>query len=162
MAPTRDHEEIEGRYKEYAYSPVPASSTSAVFDSTALGKYPREIGAGSPEYRINGVHEKCRVAEMTEKGSTRLQYIAAAAGKLQPLSLTGPRGLQGGSPSERASALDFRENGTGYLLLALVRIFARSHATLQRAGVVESVVKIRPWNPHLRTFILFFFNLLGN
>ncbi|XP_017754191.1 PREDICTED: facilitated trehalose transporter Tret1-2 homolog [Eufriesea mexicana] len=84
MAPTHGHEEIEGRYKEYAYSPVPASSTSALYDSTALGKYP-ETGAGSPKYRINGV-QKCRVAEMTEKGSTILQYAAAAAANLCSVS----------------------------------------------------------------------------
>lgn len=84
MAPTHGQEEIEGRYKEYAYSPVPASSTSAVYDSTTLAKYPVDIGAGSPKYRTYGVYEKCRVAEMTEKGSTLLQYVAAAAGKFQP------------------------------------------------------------------------------
>ena len=84
MAPTYGQEEIEGRYKEYAYSPVPASSTSAVYDSTTLAKYPVDIGAGSPKYRTYGVYEKCRVAEMTEKGSTLLQYVAAAAGKFQP------------------------------------------------------------------------------
>lgn len=84
MAPTHGQEEIEGRYKEYAYSPVPASSTSAVYDSTTLAKYPVDIGAGSPKYRTYGVYEKCRVAEMAEKGSTLLQYVAAAAGKFQP------------------------------------------------------------------------------
>ncbi|XP_006571359.2 facilitated trehalose transporter Tret1 [Apis mellifera] len=82
MAPTHGQEEIEGRYKEYAYSPVPASSTSAVYDSTTLAKYPVDIGAGSPKYRTYGVYEKCRVAEMTEKGSTLLQYVAAAAANL--------------------------------------------------------------------------------
>lgn len=85
MFPTHGHEEIEGRYKEYVYSPVPASSTSAVYDSTTLGKDPDEISAGSPKYHTNGVNEKCRVAEMTEKGSTVLQYVAAAVGKFQPL-----------------------------------------------------------------------------
>lgn len=84
MAPTHGQEEIEGRYKEYAYSSVPPSSSSAVYDSTTLGKYPVEIGVGSSEYRTNGVHDKCRVANMAEKGSTIPQYVAAAAGKFQP------------------------------------------------------------------------------
>lgn len=84
MAPTHGEEEIEGRYKEYAYSPVPPSSSSAVYDSTTLGKYPVEIGVGSSKYRTNGVHDKCRVANMAEKGSTLPQYVAAAAGKFQP------------------------------------------------------------------------------
>lgn len=88
MAPTHGQEEIEGRYKEYAYSPVPPSSSSAVYDSTTLGKYPVEIGVGSSKYRTNGVHDKCRVANMAEKGSTMPQYIAAAAGKFQPLSFS--------------------------------------------------------------------------
>ncbi|XP_043525601.1 solute carrier family 2, facilitated glucose transporter member 8-like [Frieseomelitta varia] len=82
MAPTHDQEEIEGRYKEYAYSPVPPSSSSAVYDSTTLGKYPVEIGVGSSKYRTNGVHDKCRVANMAEKGSTLPQYVAAAAANL--------------------------------------------------------------------------------
>ncbi|XP_076750808.1 facilitated trehalose transporter Tret1 [Xylocopa sonorina] len=82
MAPTHGNEEIEGRYKEYAYSPVPASSTSAVYHSTTPGKYPAEIGAGSPDYRTNSVYEKCRVAEMAEKGSTLPQYLAAAVANL--------------------------------------------------------------------------------
>ncbi|CAK9830995.1 Facilitated trehalose transporter Tret1 [Anthophora retusa] len=82
MPPTHGHEGKEGRYKEYAYSPVPESPSSAVYDSTTLGKY-TEFGTGSPSYRFrNGVLEKCRVPEMTEKGSTLLQYVAAAAANL--------------------------------------------------------------------------------
>ncbi|KAK1136081.1 hypothetical protein K0M31_000650 [Melipona bicolor] len=88
MAPTHGQEEIEGRYKEYAYSPVPSSSSSAVCDSTTLGKYPVEIGVGSSKYCTNGVHDKCRVANMAEKGSTLPQYVAAAAGKFQPFSFS--------------------------------------------------------------------------
>ncbi|KOC68300.1 Facilitated trehalose transporter Tret1 [Habropoda laboriosa] len=82
MPPTHDHEGKEGRYKEYAYSPVPESASSAVYDSTTLGKY-TEFGTGSPSYRFkNGVLEKCRDSDMTEKGSTLLQYVAAAAANL--------------------------------------------------------------------------------
>ncbi|XP_017875877.1 facilitated trehalose transporter Tret1-2 homolog [Ceratina calcarata] len=85
MAPTHGYEEIEGRYKEYAYSPVSASSTSAVYHSTTLGTYPKENGAGTSNCRINvnnSVQKKRRVAEMAEKGSTLPQYIAAATANL--------------------------------------------------------------------------------
>ncbi|XP_043256954.1 facilitated trehalose transporter Tret1-2 homolog [Colletes gigas] len=84
MAPTHGQEEIEGRsYKEYAYSPVPASSSSAVYDSATLGKHSNEIGVGSARYiDPNGVQGKFHVNEMTEKGSTLLQYVAAAAANL--------------------------------------------------------------------------------
>ncbi|XP_078047722.1 facilitated trehalose transporter Tret1-2 homolog [Augochlora pura] len=105
MAPTHDgNEEIEGRYKErkaykeraYAYSPVPASGgSSSVCDSTTLWTQNGEInenGAGQAKlFRSKGVHDKCPVsysivAKMTEKGSTRLQYIAAAAANMCSLA----------------------------------------------------------------------------
>lgn len=87
MAPTRRDEEIEGRsYKDYAYSPVPVSSSSAVFDNTTPGK---------ESVKLNTVNDKeprcrCRISEnhraeaMTEKGSTLVQYLAAAAGESVP------------------------------------------------------------------------------
>lgn len=94
MAPTHGDEEIEGRYKErktykersYAYSPVPASGGStAVHDSTTLGKQSGKNGARQTRLLgSNGVRVECPVNKMTEKGSTRLQYIAAGAGKSQP------------------------------------------------------------------------------
>lgn len=86
MAPTRREEEIEGRsYKDYAYSPVPVSSSSAVFDNTI---------PGDESVTLNTVNAKepCRTPslpvvenhhpeDMTEKGSTFVQYLAAAAGE---------------------------------------------------------------------------------
>lgn len=87
MAPTYSYEEIEGRSYKYAYSPVPVSSSSAVYDSTTLGKHPVDIGAGSTSFRVsNRVRDKCRASEMAEKGSTFLQYVAAAAGKTLPFN----------------------------------------------------------------------------
>ncbi|KAG7201269.1 hypothetical protein KM043_004048 [Ampulex compressa] len=87
MTPTHRNEEIEGRsYKEYGYSPVPASSSSAVYDSTTPGKDSVELSV-----KCNGdqrcgsgldFRAKCRADEMTEKGSKFLQYFAAAAGNL--------------------------------------------------------------------------------
>ena len=84
MAPTRGHhEEIEGRYKAYAYSPVPVSSSSAVYSSTTLGKRPGEIGFNSAKYySLNGANDEYRDSDMTEKGSTILQYVAASAANL--------------------------------------------------------------------------------
>lgn len=93
MAPTHVQEEIEGRYKEYAYSPVPTSCTSAVYYSPTLGKYPIKFGGSLPKYRTIGDHDQCPAAEMTEKGSTLLQYLAAAAGKFQPFFSMAERGL---------------------------------------------------------------------
>ncbi|XP_060822248.1 facilitated trehalose transporter Tret1-like [Bombus pascuorum] len=82
MAPTHVQEEIEGRYKDYAYSPVPTSCTSTVYYSPTLGKYPIKFGGSLPKYHTIGDHDKCPAAEMTEKGSTLLQYLAAAAANL--------------------------------------------------------------------------------
>lgn len=85
MTPTRGNEEIEGRsYKDYAYSPVPVSSSSAVFDTTTLDKK-------SIELNVERNKESCRTSSypvavqhpesMTEKGSKLVQFLAAAAGK---------------------------------------------------------------------------------
>ncbi|KZC10964.1 Facilitated trehalose transporter Tret1 [Dufourea novaeangliae] len=95
MAPTHGDEEIEGRYKErkaykerpYAYSPVPASSSTEVHDTTTLDRHTDRNGAGRYDHRlgsttINGVNGKCPVNNMAEKGSTTLQYVAAAAANL--------------------------------------------------------------------------------
>lgn len=89
MAPTRGHhEEIEGRYKAYAYSPVPVSSSSAVYSSTTLGRRPGESGFNSAKYySLNGAHDEYRYSDMTEKGSTTLQYVAASAGKCNPTTV---------------------------------------------------------------------------
>ncbi|EFN83324.1 hypothetical protein EAI_11993 [Harpegnathos saltator] len=83
MTPTQHDEEIEGRsYKDYVYSPVPVSSSSAVFDANTPGK---------ESVQLNAVHGKelCRTSshvvdtrypeDMTEKGSTFVQFLAAAA-----------------------------------------------------------------------------------
>ncbi|KAL2731542.1 facilitated trehalose transporter Tret1-2 [Vespula maculifrons] len=93
MAPTRREEEIEGRsYKEYAYSPVPASSSSAVYETTTttLVKEPYvESTNNGEEYRkptFGIVTSKCSVPEMVEKGSTLLQYVAAAAANLSVMA----------------------------------------------------------------------------
>ncbi|KMQ96530.1 facilitated trehalose transporter tret1-like protein [Lasius niger] len=86
MTPTRLNEEIEGRsYKDYAYSPVPVSSSSAVFDTVTPGKESVELSTERGE-------ESCRTSfravdnyhpgDMTEKGSKLVQFLAAAAGNL--------------------------------------------------------------------------------
>lgn len=82
MTPTRGNEEIEGRsYKDYAYSPVPVSSPSAVYDTDSTPD--RE----SVELNVRGrtsldiVGNPSSPENMTEKGSKRMQYLAAAAGK---------------------------------------------------------------------------------
>ncbi|XP_076658262.1 facilitated trehalose transporter Tret1-2 homolog [Halictus rubicundus] len=97
MAPTHGgNEEIEGRYKErkaykeraYAYSPVPASDCSTVCESTTLRRQNDKKNGQPPttfdcENNLYGVHNKCTVSyNMTEKGSTTLQYVAAAAANL--------------------------------------------------------------------------------
>jgi len=89
MAPTRSNEEIGGRsYKEYAYSPVPMSSSAVLAAVTPDGK--------SVNVELNAVHDKkfdetplCvivthRPDSMTEKGSKLVQFLAAAAGKCPP------------------------------------------------------------------------------
>ncbi|XP_020293165.1 facilitated trehalose transporter Tret1-2 homolog [Pseudomyrmex gracilis] len=83
MTPTRDNEEIEGRsYKDYAYSPVAVSSSPAVFATTPEKE--------SVELNVKRGEDLCsrtpldttgnRYAEnMTEKGSTLVQFLAAAS-----------------------------------------------------------------------------------
>lgn len=86
MAPTHGRrEDIEGRskYKDYAYSPVPASSSSGVYGSATLAKHPGEI-LNAIKYRSS--HDKYRAIDMTEKGSTFLQYVAAAAANLATMA----------------------------------------------------------------------------
>lgn len=86
MTPTRDNEEIEGRsYKDYAYSPVPVSSSLAVFDTATPGKESLELSTECGEescrtsFRIVDNH---RPENMTEKGSKFVQFLAAAAGNI--------------------------------------------------------------------------------
>ncbi|XP_076244658.1 solute carrier family 2, facilitated glucose transporter member 8 [Calliopsis andreniformis] len=90
MAPTHGHHgEIEGRakYKEYAYSPVPASSSSAVYGSATPRRLSGESGVNLSKYQIlNSVDDRYRYSEMTEKGSTLPQYVAAAAANLAIVS----------------------------------------------------------------------------
>jgi len=74
MTPTRDSEKIEGRcYKDYVYSPVPVSSPSAVCDTPPV----RESVELGRTLRIG----HCCSENMTEKGSKRVQFLAASAGK---------------------------------------------------------------------------------
>ncbi|RLU25240.1 hypothetical protein DMN91_003333 [Ooceraea biroi] len=86
MTPTRGNEEIEGRsYKDYAYSPVPVSSSSAVFDTATPDKE-------SVQLNVERDKKFCRTSScvvavhhpesMTEKGSKLVQFLAAAAGNL--------------------------------------------------------------------------------
>ncbi|XP_050460599.1 facilitated trehalose transporter Tret1-2 homolog [Cataglyphis hispanica] len=87
MTPTRDNEEIEGRsYKDYAYSPVSVSSSSAVFDTATPGKESVELtsterGRESCRTSFRAV-DNYRPENMTEKGSKLIQILAAAAGNL--------------------------------------------------------------------------------
>lgn len=84
MTPTRDNEEIEGRsYKDYAYSPVPVSS-SLVFDTTTPCKESVELSTqrGEESYRTSfRIVDNHRPENMAEKGSKLVQFLAAAAGK---------------------------------------------------------------------------------
>lgn len=101
MAPTHGgNEEIEGRYKErkaykeraYAYSPVPASGSSTVCESTTLPKQNGKKHGQLPttfdceNNYCYGVNDKCPCNNMTEKGSTTLQYAAAAAANMCTLA----------------------------------------------------------------------------
>ncbi|XP_054005502.1 solute carrier family 2, facilitated glucose transporter member 8-like [Hylaeus anthracinus] len=87
MAPTHGREEIEGRsYKEYAYSPVPASSSSAAYDSATPRRQSDDNGDGSTRYNDPSSVRKFLLTDMTEKGSTILQYVAAAAANLCTVS----------------------------------------------------------------------------
>lgn len=84
MTPTRDNEEIEGRsYKDYVYSPVAVSSSPTVFATTPEKE--------SVELNVKRGEDLCRTPldtidnryaeNMTEKGSTLVQFLAAASGK---------------------------------------------------------------------------------
>jgi len=75
MTPTHGNEQIEGRsYKDYAYSPVSVSSSSTVFGTTTPDKK-------SVESNVQHVIGNRYPADMTEKGSKLVQFLAAAAGK---------------------------------------------------------------------------------
>ncbi|XP_024885505.1 facilitated trehalose transporter Tret1-2 homolog [Temnothorax curvispinosus] len=81
MTPTRGNEEIEGRsYIDYAYSPVPVSSPSAVYGTPGTPPV-RESVELSIRDRIVAHPE-----EMTEKGSKLPQFLAAGAGSLSVLA----------------------------------------------------------------------------
>ncbi|XP_032680146.1 facilitated trehalose transporter Tret1-2 homolog [Odontomachus brunneus] len=86
MTPTQRDEEIEGRsYKDYAYSPVPVSSSSAVFNATTLDKESVQLNVvrDRESYRTSSHSVGIRYPEdMEEKGSTRVQFLAAAAGNI--------------------------------------------------------------------------------
>lgn len=88
MTPTQCDEKIEGSsYKDYVYSPVPVSSSSAVFDGNIPGK---------ESVQLNVVRDKelCRMSShavgtrypenMTEQGSKFVQFLAAVAGEFVP------------------------------------------------------------------------------
>lgn len=78
MTPTRGNEEIEGRsYKDYAYSPVPVSSPSTVNDTPPV-RESVELDIRRTSLRTNG---HSGPEDMTEKGSKRIQIVAAATGK---------------------------------------------------------------------------------
>lgn len=79
MTPTRGNEEIEGRsYKDYAYSPVPVSSPSAVYETPPIKESVESNIRGRTSLRTTV--RRCP-EEMTEKGSKLPQFLAAAAGK---------------------------------------------------------------------------------
>ncbi|XP_011643846.1 facilitated trehalose transporter Tret1-2 homolog [Pogonomyrmex barbatus] len=85
MTPTRGDERIEGRsYKDYAYSPVPVSSSSAVYGTSTPGRESVELNIrGKESYDRTSLRTvNNRPEEMTEKGSKRLQFLAAAAANL--------------------------------------------------------------------------------
>ncbi|XP_025153422.1 facilitated trehalose transporter Tret1-2 homolog [Harpegnathos saltator] len=86
MTPTQHDEEIEGRsYKDYVYSPVPVSSSSAVFDANTPGKESVQLNAvHGKELRRTSSHvvDTRYPEDMTEKGSTFVQFLAAAAGNI--------------------------------------------------------------------------------
>ncbi|XP_011869616.1 PREDICTED: solute carrier family 2, facilitated glucose transporter member 8-like [Vollenhovia emeryi] len=82
MTPTRDNKEIEGRsYKDYAYSPVPVSSPSAVYETPPVRESVELNVHGRPSFRT-AVHP----AERMEKGSKFPQFLAAAAANLSVLA----------------------------------------------------------------------------
>ncbi|XP_043462717.1 facilitated trehalose transporter Tret1-2 homolog [Leptopilina heterotoma] len=86
MTPTnRNNEEIEGQpYKEYVYSPVPVSSTSAVHHptTTLTNFYKNNTSKESQCVNNKGYHHISQAKKMAEKGSKFLQYLAATTGNL--------------------------------------------------------------------------------
>ncbi|XP_072751293.1 facilitated trehalose transporter Tret1 [Anoplolepis gracilipes] len=86
MTPTRDNEEIEGRsYKDYAYSPVPVSSSSAVFDTATPDKKSVELSTERDKKSCRTsfrVVDNSHPEDMTEKGSKLVQILAAAAANI--------------------------------------------------------------------------------
>lgn len=79
MTPTHDNEEIEGRsYKDYAYSPVPVSSPSAVYDTPPVRE---SVELNVRDRTSSGTVDHRCCEEMTEKGSKIPQFLAAAAGE---------------------------------------------------------------------------------
>lgn len=95
MTPTnRNNEEIEGQpYKEYVYSPVPVSSTSAVHHPTTTFTNFYKQNTSKESQCVNNKDYHHQNEKMAEKGSKFLQYLAATTGKsknknfLQILSL---------------------------------------------------------------------------
>lgn len=87
MAPTHHDNEIEGRsYKDYGYSSVPVSSSSAVFDAATPDEESVQLNA------VNDKDELCRMMtsnasgtrnpeDVAEKGSKLIQFLAAITGE---------------------------------------------------------------------------------
>ncbi|XP_011693009.1 PREDICTED: solute carrier family 2, facilitated glucose transporter member 8-like isoform X2 [Wasmannia auropunctata] len=81
MTPTHGNEEIEGRtYKDYGYSPVPVSSPSAVNDTPPVDRESVELDIRG-RTSSHTVNHRCP-EDMTEKGSKRVQFLAASAASL--------------------------------------------------------------------------------
>lgn len=83
MTPTRSNEQIEGRsYKDYVYSPVSESASSAVFDTAT----PEELAKLNMDKDSRGTAPSSIAAHRpenmgAEEGSKLIQFLAAAAGK---------------------------------------------------------------------------------
>ncbi|XP_014474011.1 PREDICTED: facilitated trehalose transporter Tret1-like [Dinoponera quadriceps] len=88
MTPTHCDEKIEGHsYKDYAYSPVPVSSSSAVSDAGTPGKESVQLmnvasGKELCTTMSHTVGTTCYSEDMAEKGSKLVQFLAAAAGNI--------------------------------------------------------------------------------
>jgi len=165
MTPTRSNEEIGGRsYKDYVYSPVPASSSSAV------------LAAATPDRKSANVESNavlndkkfcetplCVVAtrhpeSMTEKGSKVVQFLAAAAGKFQRVEqssmgfaiFSDPRSLMAHFFQPRPTS---RTNARWFDTLAVRD--TRSEFTVVSAGSIRFVERTlraamsQRWNPFL-------------
>ncbi|XP_012526435.2 facilitated trehalose transporter Tret1-2 homolog [Monomorium pharaonis] len=110
MTPTRDNEEKEGRtYKDYAYSPVPVSSPSAVYGTPPARESVELNIRGRTSLRTVG---HCCPDDMTEKGSKYVQFLAAAAGSLSVVATGAMMGWT--SP-----VLPLLKNGNGPLELPI-------------------------------------------